>query len=115
MKDIKKLLDEAIKKIEEATALIAQKKKEEILIHGSSMLLNDIKHLELPTKVYNCLKNEGLFYVRDLVKRSESEMLRIPNLGLKGLREIKEALSMIGLGLDMKLALKDDEAKKTRT
>jgi len=101
MKDIKKLLDEAIKKIEEAKVLIVQMKKEETLLHGSSMLSKDVKKLELQTRVYNCLKNEGLHHIGDLIKRSDSEILRIPNLGIKGRQEIKEALSMIGLDLNM--------------
>lgn len=101
MKDIQKLLNEAIRKIEEAKTLIIQKKKEETLIHGSSMLSKDIRQLELQTRIYNCLKNEGLHCIGDLIKRSETEILRIPSLGLKGLQEIKEALSMIGLDFNM--------------
>lgn len=91
MKDIQKLLNEAIKKIEEAKILLIQKKKEETLIHGSSMLSKDINQLELQTRIYNCLKNEGLHYIGDLIKYSEAEILSIPNLSIKRITRNKRS------------------------
>jgi DNA-directed RNA polymerase alpha subunit len=91
-------LDEAIKKIEEATELIAQKKREEVLLHGSSMLLKPIKDLELSTRTYNSLKNAGLLCIGDLVKRPDSIYRHgIPNLGCKGIDEVEKALALLGL------------------
>jgi DNA-directed RNA polymerase subunit alpha len=51
----------------------------------------------------NCLKNDNIVYIGDLVQKSESEMLRTPNFGRKSLNEIKEILAQMGLSLGMKI------------
>lgn len=64
-------------------------------------MLKKVDELELSVRSANCLKNENIYYIGDLVQRSESEMLRTPNFGRKSLNEIKEVLSMMGLGFGM--------------
>ncbi len=66
-------------------------------------LLMKVDELELSVRSANCLKNENMVYIGDLVQKSESEMLKTPNFGRKSLNEIKEVLSQMGLGLGMKL------------
>jgi DNA-directed RNA polymerase subunit alpha len=66
-------------------------------------LLKTIDELELSVRSYNCLKNENITYVGDLVSRSESEMLRTANFGRKSLNELKENLKAMGLNFGMKL------------
>jgi DNA-directed RNA polymerase subunit alpha len=61
-----------------------------------------VDELELSVRSYNCLKNADIKTIRDLVQRSESEMLKTKNFGRKSLNEIKEILSEMGLGLGMK-------------
>jgi DNA-directed RNA polymerase subunit alpha len=61
-----------------------------------------VDELELSVRSYNCLKNADIRTIRDLVQRSESEMLKTKNFGRKSLNEIKEILSEMGLGLGMK-------------
>ena len=51
----------------------------------------------------NCLKAENIYYIGDLIQRSETELLKTPNLGRKSLNEIKEVLASRGLTLGMKL------------
>ena len=51
----------------------------------------------------NCLKNDNIVYIGDLIQKSEGEMLRTPNFGRKSLNEIKEVLAARGLTLGMKL------------
>lgn len=66
-------------------------------------LLKTIDELELSVRSYNCLKNENIIYVGDLVSRSEGEMLKTANFGRKSLNELKENLKAMGLGFGMKL------------
>lgn len=66
-------------------------------------LLMKVEELELSVRSANCLKNDNIVYIGDLVQKSESEMLKTPNFGRKSLNEIKEVLSHMGLGLGMKL------------
>jgi DNA-directed RNA polymerase subunit alpha len=61
-----------------------------------------VDELELSVRSYNCLKNADIRSIRDLVQRSESEMLKTKNFGRKSLNEIKEILAEMGLGLGMK-------------
>ena len=61
-----------------------------------------VDELELSVRSYNCLKNADIKTIRDLVQRSEGEMLKTKNFGRKSLNEIKEILSEMGLGLGMK-------------
>lgn len=64
-------------------------------------LLKKVEELELSVRSANCLKNENIIYIGDLVQKSEGEMLRTPNFGRKSLHEIREVLSQMGLGLGM--------------
>jgi DNA-directed RNA polymerase subunit alpha len=67
-------------------------------------LFKSIDELELSVRSYNCLKNENISYVGDLVIRTESEMLKTSNFGRKSLNELKENLKAMGLGFGMKLS-----------
>lgn len=64
-------------------------------------LLRRVEELELSVRSANCLKNENILYIGDLVQKSETEMLKTPNFGRKSLNEIKEVLSGMGLNLGM--------------
>ena len=64
-------------------------------------LLRKVDELELSVRSANCLKNDNIVYIGDLVQKSEQEMLRTPNFGRKSLNEIKEVLANMGLGLGM--------------
>ena len=67
-------------------------------------LLRKVDELELSVRSANCLKNDNIVYIGDLVQKSEPEMLRTPNFGRKSLNEIKEVLSTMGLSLGMEIA-----------
>lgn len=67
------------------------------------LLRQPIDHLDLSVRSMNCLKSDNVFYIGDLVQRSEQEMLRTPNFGRKSLTEIKEVLEKMGLRLGMEL------------
>jgi DNA-directed RNA polymerase subunit alpha len=62
-------------------------------------LLRKVEELELSVRPANCLKNDNIVYIGDLVQKSESEMLRTPNFGRKSLNEIKEVLTNMNLNL----------------
>ena len=64
-------------------------------------LLRKVDELELSVRSANCLKNDNIIYIGDLVQKSEADMLRTPNFGRKSLNEIKEVLSHMGLHLGM--------------
>jgi DNA-directed RNA polymerase subunit alpha len=64
-------------------------------------LLRKVDELELSVRSANCLKNDNIVYIGDLVQKTEQEMLRTPNFGRKSLNEIKEVLSSMGLSLGM--------------
>ena len=67
-------------------------------------LLRKVDELELSVRSANCLKNDNIVYIGDLVQKSEAEMLRTPNFGRKSLNEIKEVLTHMGLTLGMDVA-----------
>jgi DNA-directed RNA polymerase subunit alpha len=67
----------------------------------NSNLLKKVEELELSVRSANCLKNDNIIYIGDLVQKSESEMLRTPNFGRKSLNEIKEVLTQMELNLGM--------------
>lgn len=67
------------------------------------MLLKSIDELDLTVRSANCLKAENIYYIGDLVQRSETELMKTPNLGKKSLNEIKEVLSQYDLALGMDL------------
>ena len=66
-------------------------------------LLRPVDDLELTVRSANCLKAENVYYIGDLIQRSENELLKTPNLGKKSLTEIKDILGTYGLSLGMKL------------
>ncbi len=67
------------------------------------ILMRPVDDLELTVRSANCLKAENIFYIGDLIQRTENELLKTPNLGRKSLNEIKEVLASRGLTLGMKL------------
>ena len=67
------------------------------------ILLRPVDDLELTVRSANCLKAENIYYIGDLVQRTEVELLKTPNLGKKSLTEIKDVLASRGLSLGMRL------------
>jgi DNA-directed RNA polymerase subunit alpha len=80
-------------------AQIEEKKAAQI----DPVLLRPVDDLELTVRSANCLKAENIYYIGDLIQRTETELLKTPNLGRKSLNEIKEVLASRGLTLGMKL------------
>lgn len=76
-----------------------EKKEEEI----DPVLLRPVDDLELTVRSANCLKAENIYYIGDLIQRTEVELLKTPNLGKKSLTEIKDVLASRGLSLGMRL------------
>ena len=66
-------------------------------------LLKKVDELELSVRSANCLKNDNIVYIGDLIQKTEAEMLRTPNFGRKSLNEIKEVLATMGLHLGMEV------------
>ena len=66
-------------------------------------MLLPVDDLELTVRSANCLKAEDIYYIGDLIQRTETELLKTPNLGRKSLTEIKEVLAAKGLTLGSKL------------
>ena len=66
-------------------------------------LLKKVDELELSVRSANCLKNDNIVYIGDLIQKTEGEMLRTPNFGRKSLNEIKEVLATMGLHLGMEI------------
>jgi DNA-directed RNA polymerase subunit alpha len=86
---------------EEPQARVAEEAEEELPFNR--YMLRKVDELELSVRSANCLKNDNIVYIGDLVQKSESEMLRTPNFGRKSLNEIKEVLSQMGLHLGMEV------------
>jgi DNA-directed RNA polymerase subunit alpha len=84
----------------EGTALPIEHQK---LAQVDPLLLRPVDDLELTVRSANCLKAENIYYIGDLIQRTENELLKTPNLGRKSLNEIKEVLAARGLILGMKL------------
>lgn len=85
---------------------LQEEKKEEPKVKEhkfSPILLRPVDDLELTVRSANCLKAENIFYIGDLVQRTEVELLKTPNLGKKSLTEIKDVLASKGLSLGMRL------------
>lgn len=78
----------------------AEEEKEEEI---DPILLRPVDDLELTVRSANCLKAENIYYIGDLIQRTEVELLKTPNLGKKSLTEIKDILASRGLSLGMKL------------
>ncbi|KIM00054.1 DNA-directed RNA polymerase alpha subunit [Paramagnetospirillum magnetotacticum MS-1] len=87
---------------EEPTAVVEEEKKDELPFNKN--LLRKVDELELSVRSANCLKNDNIIYIGDLVQKTEAEMLRTPNFGRKSLNEIKEVLAQMGLHLGMEIA-----------
>ncbi len=79
----------------------SSEEKEELPFNKN--LLRKVDELELSVRSANCLKNDNIVYIGDLVQKSEGDMLRTPNFGRKSLNEIKEVLTTMGLHLGMQV------------
>ncbi len=86
---------------EEPQAVTEEEKKDELPFNKN--LLRKVDELELSVRSANCLKNDNIIYIGDLVQKTEAEMLRTPNFGRKSLNEIKEVLAQMGLHLGMEI------------
>ena len=84
----------------EGTALPVEHQKS---VQVDPLLLRPVDDLELTVRSANCIKAENIYYIGDLIQRTENELLKTPNLGRKSLNEIKEVLASRGLTLGMKL------------
>ena len=104
----------AAKILVEQLAVFAQLEGHELAVFDQStqkgaadrfdpILLRPVDELELTVRSANCLKAENIYYIGDLIQRTENELLKTPNLGRKSLNEIKEVLASRGLTLGMKL------------
>ncbi|QPH52502.1 DNA-directed RNA polymerase subunit alpha [Pontivivens ytuae] len=79
----------------------ATRAEEEDDLEFNPLLLKKVDELELSVRSANCLKNDNIVYIGDLIQKTEAEMLRTPNFGRKSLNEIKEVLTGMGLHLGM--------------
>jgi DNA-directed RNA polymerase subunit alpha len=79
----------------------ARSQEDEDDLEFNPLLLKKVDELELSVRSANCLKNDNIVYIGDLIQKTEAEMLRTPNFGRKSLNEIKEVLSGMGLHLGM--------------
>ena len=79
----------------------AGRQEEDDGLEFNPLLLKKVDELELSVRSANCLKNDNIVYIGDLIQKTEAEMLRTPNFGRKSLNEIKEVLSGMGLHLGM--------------
>jgi len=86
---------------EEPKAISAEEAREELPFNKN--LLRKVDELELSVRSANCLKNDNIIYIGDLVQKTEADMLRTPNFGRKSLNEIKEVLAQMGLHLGMEI------------
>jgi len=82
---------------------VIEKKPQTTELEFNKNLLKKVDELELSVRSMNCLKNDNIIYIGDLVQKSESEMLRTPNFGRKSLNEIKEVLNSMSLFLGMEI------------
>ena len=80
---------------------VIEKKPKTTELEFNKNLLKKVDELELSVRSMNCLKNDNIIYIGDLVQKTESEMLRTPNFGRKSLNEIKEVLNSMSLFLGM--------------
>ncbi len=87
---------------EEVRHEVSEEKEPELKFNPN--LLKRVEELELSVRSANCLKNDNIVYIGDLVQKSEAEMLKTPNFGRKSLNEIKEVLAGMGLRLGMEVS-----------
>ncbi len=81
-----------------------EQEDDEVTLPFNVNLLKRVDDLELSVRSMNCLRNDNIVYIGDLVQKTENEMLRTPNFGRKSLNEIKEVLSQMGLYLGMQVS-----------
>jgi len=81
----------------------AEEPAERAMSQMNEVLSRSVEELELSVRSYNCLKNDNIVYIGDLIQKTEAEMLRTPNFGRKSLNEIKEVLAQMGLHLGMEV------------
>jgi DNA-directed RNA polymerase subunit alpha len=86
---------------DEPSKIVIEDTKPELEFNAA--LLKKVDELELSVRSANCLKNDNIVYIGDLIQKSEAEMLRTPNFGRKSLNEIKEVLAQMGLHLGMEV------------
>ena len=86
---------------EEPKKAVEEKSHPELAFNAA--LLKKVDELELSVRSANCLKNDNIVYIGDLIQKTEAEMLRTPNFGRKSLNEIKEVLASMGLHLGMEV------------
>jgi len=86
---------------DEPQKALTEETKEELPFNKN--LLRKVDELELSVRSANCLKNDNIIYIGDLVQKSDTDMLRTPNFGRKSLNEIKEVLGQMGLHLGMEI------------
>ena len=87
------------RRVEVSNAVQDEEKEDEI----DPILIRPVDDLELTVRSANCLKAENIYYIGDLIQRTEVELLKTPNLGKKSLTEIKDVLLSRGLSLGMRL------------
>lgn len=87
--------------VTQAPVVAVEEERSDVTINRN--LLKKVEELELSVRSANCLKNDNIIYIGDLVQKSEPEMLRTPNFGRKSLNEIKEVLASMGLRLGMEI------------
>jgi DNA-directed RNA polymerase subunit alpha len=85
----------------EPSKVVAEESRPELEFNAA--LLKKVDELELSVRSANCLKNDNIVYIGDLIQKTEAEMLRTPNFGRKSLNEIKEVLAQMGLHLGMEV------------
>ncbi len=93
----------AVRPVVAAPPMVGEVVEETTDVMMNRNLLKKVDELELSVRSANCLKNDNIIYIGDLVQKSEPEMLRTPNFGRKSLNEIKEVLSAMGLRLGMEI------------
>ena len=86
---------------EEPKKAVEEQRHPELAFNAA--LLKKVDELELSVRSANCLKNDNIVYIGDLIQKSEAEMLHTPNFGRKSLNEIKEVLASMGLHLGMEV------------
>ncbi len=86
---------------EEPKGEVSEESRDELPFNRN--LLRKVDELELSVRSANCLKNDNIIYIGDLVQKTEADMLRTPNFGRKSLNEIKEVLAQMGLHLGMEI------------
>jgi DNA-directed RNA polymerase subunit alpha len=89
--------------LEEASEMQAEGGGEQAGAASNENLDKSVEELELSVRSYNCLKNANIRTIRELVQKTEGEMLKTKNFGRKSLNEIKEILGTMGLSLGMRL------------